>query len=353
MKNEPVDYNNYEPPPPPSTTSTTSRLQCRMVPYGHHAVVQQTTPVGEGYYQRNSSLTGYQYPVKYYPMPAYEYSEEKFENDFNIQTTYPTMNSEQLISPNYSIASANRSWTPTAQLPKNVNTPVYLEQDSTYNHGQLAYQSYPYRPSTINAENKASVLAGQILSGSLPALPAPASGNDRVLPFPAANRSQTYVRSNNGLPSASMNYQSYEGLMGTKALVSSINDNSVSSNSALSASYMAYSSSSPESLSSSQTAYSSQAMSQQSADVYTPSSNEGLFHPSESSESSYGTSSEAPKRGSSSSQGGQNMSSLSQGNLVNGHPYVPYNSAATYPAPPMDLHHASQNRRVSTGISAA
>jgi len=231
---------------------------------------------------------------------------------------------------------------------------MYLKQESSYSHGQLPYHTYPLRP-TISPETKTSSLGGQILSGSLPA---PVSGNDRVLPFPAANRPQvgSYLHSSSSvLPTPQGGYQSYDELVSTNTHSrKSINSSAVSENGSLSTSYLPYSSSSPESLASSQTAYSSQAMSQQNAEIYTPNS-EGLFHPNESTDSSYGPSSETPKRDSQSSQGGPEgpMPSMSNGNLANGHAYIPYNSQSSYPAPPMDIHSASQPRRIATGISAA
>jgi len=310
-----------------------------MVPYGHHAYVQQTSPVLEGYYQRNGSLSGYQYPpAKYYSMPSYQYADENVEYEFQR-----SLGSEQLLS-NFAVSGGNRSWTPnSAQLSKNATAPMYLEQVSTYNHGQLPYHSYPIRP----------ILAADCKPVSSSILPL--SGNDRVLPFPAANRQQagSYLRTNaNGMPNTE-DYNSYDGLMSSASvLAKNINSNAVSDNSSLSASYISYSSSSPESLASANTAYSSQA--QQSSDPYSA-SNESLFHPNESADSSYGPSSTA-KRGSQSSQEGQGtMASLSTSNLANGHAYTPYISPASYPAPPMDLHsHAtSQSRRVSTSISAS
>ncbi|TVY91233.1 putative transcriptional regulatory protein [Lachnellula willkommii] len=344
MKNEPNDFNNFEPP------SAAARLQCRMVPYGHHAYVQQTTPV-DAYYQRNTSLSGYQYPAnaKYYTMPPFEYQDD---GDFVIQQSYPAaMSSDQLLSSNFPVPSVSRAWTPTPQSSK--NAPMFLEQESSFNHGQLPYHTYPLRPA-ISPETKSSSLGGQILTGSLPA---PESGNNRVLPFPAGNRQQvaSYLHSSsNGLPTSQGGYQSYDGLASTNTQSrKSINSSSISENASLSSSYLPYSSSSPESLASSQRAYSSQTLSQQNAEIYTPNS-EGLFHANESTDSSYGTSSETAKRGSQSSQGGPEgaMQAMSNGNLANGHAYVPYNNQSSYPAPPMNIHHAP-HRRPSTGISAS
>jgi hypothetical protein len=274
-------------------------------------------------------------------MPAYQYSDDNVEYD--VQGSY-ALGSEQLLS-NISISNGSRAWTPnSAQLSRNATAtataPIYLEQVSTYNHGQLPYHNYPLRP-TITPDVKPASISSQVL---------PLNGTDRVLPFPAANRPQvgSYLRTNaQGLPNTE-NFHSYDGL----SLAKSLNSSAVSDNGSLPASYMSYSSSSPESLASTNTAYSSQT--QQPSDLYS-SSNDGLFHPNESAESSYGPSS-TTKRGSQSSQGGQGtMASLSSSNLANGHAYTPYISPASYPAPPMDLHsHASsQARRVSTGISAA
>ncbi|TVY35084.1 hypothetical protein LSUB1_G006245 [Lachnellula subtilissima] len=340
MKNEPNDFNHFEPP------SAAARIQCRMVPYGHHAYVQQTSPVVDAYYQRtNTSLSGYQYPAnaKYYTIPPFEYQDE---GDFAMQQSYPAaMSSDQLLSSNFPVASVSRSWTPTPQSSK--NAPVYLEQESSFSHGQLPYHTYPLR-TTISPETKISSLSGQTLNGSLPT---PDSANNRVLPFPAANRQQvgSYLHSSSsGLPTSQGGYQSYDGLVSTNTQSrKSIN----SENASLSSSYLPYSSSSPESLPSSQRAYNSQTLSPQNSEIYAP-NNEGLFHTNESLESSYGTSSET-KRGSQSSQGGPEglMSSMSNSNLVNGHAYVPYNNQSSYPPPPMNIHHAP-HRRPSIGISA-
>ncbi|TVY37203.1 putative transcriptional regulatory protein [Lachnellula occidentalis] len=340
MKNEPNDFNHFEPP------SSAARVQCRMVPYGHHAYAQPTTPVDTYYQRSNASLSGYQYAAnpKYYTMPPFEFQDD---GDFAMQQSYPAaMSSDQLLSSNFPVSSVSRTWTPGPQSSK--NAPMYLEQESSFSHGQLPYHSYPLRP-TISPETKPSLLNGQVLSGSLPA---PESGNNRVLPFPAANRQAgSYLHSSSsGLPTSQGGYQSYDGLVSTNTQ----SRKSVSDNASLSSSYLPYSSSSPESLASSQRAYSSHTLSQQNADIYAP-SHEGLFHANESTESSYGTSSETPKRESHSSQGGPegSMPSMTNGNLANGHAYVPYNNQSSYPAPPMNIHHAPQRRPLSTGISAA
>lgn len=346
MKNESAEFNNFEPP------SAAVRLGCRMIPYGHHSYVQQAAPVVDGtYFPRSASLSGYQYApaAKYYTMPPFEYQED---GEFVIQPSYPAMTSE-LLSSNFSVPNVSRAWTPGPQLAKNGS--MYLEEGSSFNHGQLPYHTYPIRP-TISPETKPSSLSGQTLSGSLPA-PAD-SGNNRVLPFPAANRQGgSYLHpTSSSIPNTQGTYHSYDGVMAAPTPTRvKINSSAVSENGSILASYPAYSSSSPESLaSSSQTAYSSQAMSQQSSEIYTP-NNEG-FHLNDTAESSYGPSSESAKRGSQSSQGGpdSSMPSLSNGNLANGHAYVPsYNSQSSYPAPPMEVHQASQSRRVSIGISAA
>lgn len=338
MKGEPVDFNNFESP------SATVRLGCRMIPYGHHSYVQQAAPVVDGaYYPRSSSLSGYQYgpAAKFYSMPPFEYPEFKYqdEGNFVIQPSYPAMSSEQLLSSNFSIPSLSRAWTSGPQLAK--NSPVYLEEGSSFNHGQLPHHTCPIRP-TISPETKSSSSDGQLLSE---ALPAPDTRNHRVLPFPAANRQVgSYLHlSSSGVPTTQGTYTSYDEIMSAPTPTRvNINSSAVSENGPILASYPAYSSSSPESLASSQTAYKSQRIFQQSSEIYTP-NNDG-FHLNDGAESSCGPSSESAKRGSQSSQRGPDSSipSLPSSNLANSHAYVPpYNSQSSYPAPPMAVHHAS------------
>ncbi|KAF4626871.1 hypothetical protein G7Y89_g11289 [Cudoniella acicularis] len=347
LKHDPVNFDSFDPP------SAAPRLQCRLVPYGPHAYMTPNTPTTTNeYYSRGNSVTSYQMPGRYYGIPHFsEFGEEGVEYGL---TTYNLLGTEHLLPTGLAPSSTTRGWTPTPQLPK--SGPLYMEQEPTYSHGQLPYHpAYQLRP-TISPETKTTSLNGQSVNSSLPP---PITGTDRVLPFPAARTPQvgSYNRpSSTAIPITQAGYHSYDGLWTSNSINASkqVNNTPASDNNSVSSSYLSYSSSSPESLSSSHTAYTSQAMSQQSSEMYTPTS-DNLFHPNDSSDSSYGPSS-GEKRPSHSSQAGTlegSIPSLSSGNLANGHAYIPYNSQSSYPAPPMDMPAPTSARRVSTGISAA
>ena len=342
------------------TGAAASRLQCRMIPQGPQYAPLHTPPVTFDPYQyRSSSQSAYQYPVKpcYAEIPAMaEFADENV--DYGLQASpYQLMNSDHLAissSPNYVSSSTGRGWTPAPQISKSAS--LFLEQEPVYNHGQLPYHagSFLLRPA-ISPESKGLALSG------MSSLPAPITGNDRVLPYPAANRlahCTSFLRNGDGLHSGfQTGYQPYSG-NSTSNVVNSVkivNNNAVSENS----SYLPMSSTSPESLSSSQTTYSpsgqSGSISQQQGDMYTP-SNEDLYHHAEPSDS-YGTSSARSERGSQSSQtttGETPLPSLVNGNLANGHPYIPYNHAQmNFPTPSMEVHLAPPHPRRGSAIQAA
>jgi hypothetical protein len=343
MKSESAGY-DYDP-------SASSRLNCRMMPYG-----PQSYGMGVDTYQyRHNSLSAYQFPVKsYYPtIPQYDAYDDV---EYGLQgSSYPLLPPEHLSIPNYTTSSTGRGWTPTPQIPK---TSLFLEQsESAYNHGQLPYHhgssAFPLR-AAISPEPKSLSLHG--LNPSLPAPPLP--GNDRLLPIPAANRlSQgSFLRAADSLlPASPPSYQPYSGVMNASVL----NNLKNHSNSTVHESpYISMSSSSPESLNSSQMAYSSsgQVLSSQSQEMYPTTNSESLFTPNESSESSYGHSSPASKRGSQSSHAtnaDSSLPSISSASLVNRHTYVPSPYQSSYPAPPIEVQSVAPARHHSTSIPAA
>lgn len=369
MKNESIDFSAFE------ATSAPPRLQTHMLPYRphattHHQLTQQVVP--DGYYAGRTSISGYQYPTsRYYGLNSFnDYSEDTVV-DYGVQSTnnpYQLMGSEHLLSS--SLPSSYGKWSTPAvqatQLIKN-NSPasLYSEHDSNYHpNSHLSYQSgYQLRP-TNNPEDVKnpsivhSSLGTSSLGGeSINSMPAP----DRVLPVPATNRSSfaaptnsySYIRSSStaALPSSQnqqTSWQTYDGLMGAAHTLSSVKSLPQSDSSYLYAS-------SPESLSSSQTtAYSSQSLSSSQNDLYTTSSADP-FHGNESTESSYGPSS-IVKRNNQANASEASISSINN-TLANGHPYIPFPTQASYPAPPMHSMAApTPTRRLTNlplGISAS
>ncbi len=335
-----------------------SRLQCRMVPYGPQSYAPQGALSTDAYQYRASSLSAYQYPLRphYSGVPTFaEYADENF--DYGLQASpYSLMNADHLAIPsNYGTSSVGRDWTPTPQVPK--STSLFLEQDPVYNQPQLPYQphnGFPLRQ-TISPENKSVSL-----NRAVPSLPAPINGNDRVLPYPAAQRPTqggSFLRSSDNLiPTTQPGFQSYNGLMSSNILASvkAANSAAVSENASLSPPYLPMTSTSPESLSS-QLAYSSHSlpMSQQSSEMYTP-SQDSMFHANDSSDSAYDPTTSGSKRGSQSSHTSTAESSLpsySNGNLANERAYVPYTSQS-YPARQMDMNPAAPPQRRVSAVQA-
>jgi hypothetical protein len=152
MKNENIDnFSHYE------HASAGPRIQCRMTPYGpHSSYISPGGSVPEGYYSRGNSMSSYVVPQsRYYALGSFsEYPEENVNVDYGVQaSTYPMLASDQLIPPNY--PPPNRGWTPAPQMTK--TTPMYLEQDPTYNNTQVPYHNaYQLRP-TISPEPKSLV----------------------------------------------------------------------------------------------------------------------------------------------------------------------------------------------------
>jgi hypothetical protein len=287
--------------------------------------------------------------------------------DYGAQTSaYPILGNDQLIPPSFP-PSSNRGWTPAPpQMTK--TTPMYLEQDMNYNNEQIPYHStYQLRP-TISPEPKSTVhpvsIPMTINGSSLPTLPA--SGADRVLPFPATRTALPtqvgpFIRATT-VAHAHPGYHSYDSIINSNPLSCSktIATSAIPGSASLPPdAYIPYSSSSPESLASStQAAYSPQQLSQQQSELYA-SSSDGLYHGNEAPESSYGPSS-SEKRNSQSNQDplspGGSIPSMSSGILANGHAYTPFNGGSTYPPPPMDIPAPIPTHQISalsTSISAS
>ena len=362
MKIDNIDFSHFE------HTSAAPRVHCRMTPFGPHAYMPSSGPVPEGYYPRGNTINSYAVPQsRYYGVaPFPDYPEESVNVDYGVQQapSYSMLATENLVSSSFPPPSG-RGWTSTSQMAK--NGPMYLEHDPSYSHGQLLYHSaYQIHP-TISPEPKSSInslsVPLNINVSSLP--PPPVSGTGRILPYPA-NRTAlplqggSYNRSTaaSSLPAPQPEYQSSDGLMSSNTLntVKTVSTSAVPSTSPVPAeTYLPYTSSSPDSLASTaQTAYSTQHLPQSQSELYT-SSNDGLYQHNESSESSYGPSS-SDKRNSHSSQIALSpeisVPSMSSGTLSNGHAYIPYNSASTYPAPPMDIPAPTPSRQVSSTLAA-
>ncbi|KAH6683129.1 hypothetical protein B0J14DRAFT_139556 [Halenospora varia] len=330
-------------------SSATSRIHCRMVPYGPHAYTMgPSTPVTtEGFYTRSSSMSAYPVPTKYYGIPTsfHDYGEESVDYSLNT-TNYPLMGTEHLLSSSMTTPNPARGWTPAPQLSK--ATPLYLEQEP-FNHGQLAYHPvYQLRP-TISPEAKNSSLTDQILNNQLPPPLPVSSGTDRVLPYPNGRLPQvgSYIRPpSSAIPVSQAGYNSYDGLFSPMSITASKHsaNGTISDNNS---SYLPYASSSPESLASSQAVYTPQTMSTQN-EMYTPTNDNFYTHANDSSDAAYGPSS-SDKRSSHSG-----ASEMSSGTLVSDHQYVPYKSPS-YPLPQMQAETPTSlpPQRVSTNISAA
>jgi len=355
MKNDPAGFDN-------DPSGASSRINGRMMPYGPNPYPDVLAP-GTYQYRRNS-LSGYPYSVKpYYAVPPFnDYPDETAE--YSIQgAAYHLFQPDMMGAANYTPATTVRGWTqtPGPQIPK--NSPFLEQSDSAYSHAQLPFSgNFPLRTAIAPDSRSLSI------NGTGTSLPTPATGNDRVLPFPAANRTSqvgSFLRSVDGLLPVSQNgLQSYNDLMSPGMLnsVKSHNNVAVSESGSLSTGYLPMTSSSPESLASSQMAYTPQSlslsMSQQSSELY-QTSNDGLFpgHPQDSSDSSYGHSSPASKRGSQSSHTTTTEGSLpplSSGSLANGHEYhwTPQpNPSTSYPLPPVDMQ-ARPRRSISGAVGA-
>jgi len=356
MKSDAADFGYDSAPAVPRTS-------CRMIQYGTQTYAPQPIALGpDGFPYRHSSLS-YPYQGKgYYGMPSYsEFADENI--DYGLQSaSYQLLTQEHVnMASAYSSSGSGRGWTPAPQLPK--TTPLFLEQEPAYSHGQMPYSSngYALRP-TISPESKAMSLNS--MAGSLP-VPPPINGTDRVLPFPAHRSS--YVRSSEGMiptPQSGRNLeciQPYNGLIGNNIMSNSkgINTNSVSENGNISSSYISLPQSSPEAIPATHINYGTPNLSssQQQNEMYNPGGHDRLYNSNSNSSSedlrsgSYGIVSPGSKRPSQSSQTDGTMSSPSPGTLANGHSYVPYHQQS-YPAPPMELSGAHTHRGSVAGIQA-
>ena len=332
------------------STAAVSRIHCRMSPYGpqHQPYSPHVTPLGsDGYPYRNNSLSAYQMPLKYYNIASYgDFADESVDYGMHA-STYPIMNHDPINIP-YS-AGNMRSWTQGPQDQK--NNSLFVEQESSYNHGQLPFHSntFPIR-TTISPESKSLSLSGISTS-----LPAPINGTDRVLPFPNSNCpapiGPSYLRSTESLLPISQSQIQYtsNGMMnaGMMNTVKALNTSTASENVSNSSTYLPLSSS-PDSVPSSQMSFGNRSVSSSSQhhDGYTASheiSQHSLFHHNNSSNdmSSYGPSSSSSHRPSISSQNNDEDSQSHVGNgsapLVNGYHYQPppVSTQTPYQAPPM------------------
>lgn len=341
-------------------TIAAPRVQCRIATQGTTYTSPHSSPVDyDSYPFRGHNMSAYHYSKPYYPagVPAFpDFADDTVEYGLH-GASYQLLSSDPLgipINSNFGSAGSNRGWNPATQLPK--AAPFFMDQDTAfkpdvvYNQGQPSYHggSFPTR-SPLTPEAKGLSLT------AIPSLPAPVAGNDRLLPYPSANRQPAQVGAfHRAVDSMSNNVQSgchsYNNLMTSNMLSGSkaMTFNPVSDNS----SYLPVSSNSPESLASPLINYSgsdhSISLSHHQSDIY--GTNEGLYSGSDPSDSSYGTSSGESKRGSHSSHAtsiGGSIPSTTEGNLVNGHAYVPYNGkiSSICPAPRMDLSPSTSNTR--------
>lgn len=329
-------------------SAAASRIQCRMVSQGPSQYMTTHSPSTINYdlyqYRNNSSSSYQQYPSKQYYSGVSPFAEYDENVDYGLQTSpYQLMAPDhmQTTSPstNYGAPGQLRGWTPAPQLPK--SNPLFLEQEQPiYGHGQLPYNNagnFPMR-TTMSSESKGMGLS------AMPILPTPISGNDRILPNPTANRpaqmNAFLLRNSDGMvPMQQQTYQTFGNYMATNMLNNgkTSNHNAVSDNA-----YMPMSSTSPESITSSHIYTGSEnsvALGQHQSEIYSP--NDGLhYHTSEPSETSY-VHSNGSRRESHSSRPTQHDGSLpshAEGELSNGHHYVPYQHlSANYPTPPMNI----------------
>ena len=328
-----------------------------MVPNGPQQYCPSPVPLGpDGVVYRNHSLAAYQLPFKqYYSLSPYgEFADENFE--YNLHgASYQMMPENVVLSSSYVNSNSGRGWTPTPQLPSKNNT-LFLEQDATYNHGTYSTNNCLPARSMITSDPKSMSLNSMAI-----ALPAPIP--DRVLPNPSTGRQTQapFLRSGEShsiLPSSqpvrNLDAFSYNngmmptGIMNAKSLSSS----SVVENNALTQSYLPLGTSVSESLQSSQISqYISS--SQQQADIYTPSSGNGLYRQRNRSSSSlndYIPSSRQPPQPSVHSQPNDHSSPPPTPT----HQYVPYISPS-YPQPPMEEMPVtlSTHRSSDAGIQAS
>jgi len=334
-----------------------------MVPYGPQSF-PEPTPLGpDGYICRPQSLAAYQYhlpPKHYYPVASFPDSYDD-NAEYNFPGSYPLAMQDQLGIPAYANSNVGRGWNAASQPPK---TSLFPEQDP-YNHGQ--YPVNYIRPA-ISPESK-SISFGSMAS-SLPVT----TGTDRMLPLPpaaTARQEVSYLRSDNhGSNHNSQSTRNLDALrsnnglmsMGLLNAVKAMNTNSVTDNASMPGPYMPLSTTS-EGLPSSQIGYSSQQISsahqQSQIDPY-PSNENGMYlHASNSVESlhgSYQPSSSPSSKGrvNSRDSDASPTSTISSGQLSNGHEYVPYvQQMDTYPMPPSATPLPMHPRRSITSIQGS
>lgn len=334
------------------SAAAVSRIHCRMTPYGpqHQPYTPHITSLGpDGFPSyRNNSLSAYQAPLKYYGISSYgDFADENVDYGLHA-SNYSIMNQERVGIP-YTSLGSTRAWN-QPQIPK--NSSLFMEQDSSYSHGQLPYH-IPAYPNPIRSA--VSPESNSLSLNGMPTAPPAPNGTDRVLPAPASYRAAqmggSYLRSIESILPMSqppMHY-SNNGLMSTSMMnaVKALNTSSVSENSSMSSTYLPLSSS-PDSGSSSQISFGSQSVSsgQQNHDGYTldheSSQQHTLYqhHDNSSDNLAYVPSSSGSNRPSISSQNGDESQSLPSNNgggpLPNRHYYIPpVSTQASYPVPPM------------------
>ncbi|CAG8983491.1 hypothetical protein HYALB_00000661 [Hymenoscyphus albidus] len=357
MKNESVDFSAFD-------THSHSRLQPRVASsYGSHAAtyISPSAQVPEGYYAGRASVSGYQYPAsRYYGLATFnDYSEDNgIDYDtHNASNPYQLMGSDHHLLSTSLPTGSGRGWPTQATQPTQVIKPdpsLYLEHSSYTTNGHIPSQgAYQLRPQMASDVKDTPLAGSSIHSMSVP---------DRVLPVPATtssaasvNRppavasqtnSSSYARANStatsSVPPSQNSWHQYDGLMAAQVLSTVKNLPQNDSN------YIY--TSSPESLNSSQaTFHSSQSLSNSSQNELYTTSSADMFHGNESTEPSYGPSSNSSQRHNANCSEGS-MSNINS-NLVNGQPYVPHYSQAPYPIPPTQF---TQNEsRMRTKLPSA
>ncbi|TAQ90853.1 hypothetical protein B7494_g794 [Chlorociboria aeruginascens] len=322
-------------------TVASRQASCRMIPQVGYPYTPQLTPISpDGLTSYRTNSVSYSYPMKNCYQVPYDYSDENLNYGLQSQG-YPMISPDHLgIHSSYEGPSTTRGWTPASQISK--DAPLFLEQGSVYNQGPIPYHTGGYGlRHAISPDSKSYNL------NNIPSLsgPTPISGNDRLLPIPATNRTAqigSFHRSgDSALPSSHQGISSYNGLMGVPNMltVKSSNSNSLAENNSLSTSYVPLSSNSPESIPSSQPNYGSQSVPvSQEHEIY-PSSSSSLYHHDNisSEEPTYGyIHNPAPKRHSEASAASDgSLPSSTNNNLANGYPYTPL------PGPPHGSHYST------------
>ena len=323
-----------------------NRIPYRLASHLSNYNVQNYSPQSpiDGFSYRSSPLSVYQYPASAYRIPWNDIPEDNAE--YGVQSHgYPIIGQENINSPSsYGQNGSIRVWN-TGASPR--GPAIFIDQDS-YSQTQIPLHGGSIHPrSSISPESRGISLNTMIspLSSS--------SGNDRMLPFPAANRSiSSFSRPCDSiLPSSQSSSPSYaSNLVSPSMMHQSRNTGNVAiSESGTITSYIPLSSSNSDSIS-----YTSQSIHAQSNEPYS-SNNDNIYHNENNSSTdlsyNYGTG-PMPKRGSQSNQTTSegSPSSVSAGLLANGRPYIPHTvSNATYPTPPMEIQNSAPPGRQPMG----